>query len=271
MLRALHILLFCVLAATEAAARAQSDEPKPPAVQLQLAKEAYVLGDFERARAAFLSLVQRARVLNDVDATIVGDAWLHLGELQLFEGDRRAAEGSFRMALLADPDLRVSPVEHPESVIGVVEVVRQAVQAETDTPRRLKTLPWWGYTPLGAPQYVQRHPVRGAIYTTLQVGAAASSIAAWVEIERRRAAIPNDPPREQLAAAQAELERVEGLRASWSIPSAAAFYVVWAISVGDAGIAWRKSQLPPMARAIPRGLSVLPTPDGLTVEASWRF
>lgn len=247
------------------AAPAWADTPSTPESELGAAREAYVLGDFTRARAAFLAVVQRARNVGDVPAEVESAAWIYLGEMQLFAGDRRAAEASFRMALQRDPTLRLSPVEHPENVIGVVEVVRQAALSEDQEPADRKPMPYWGYAPLGVPQFVQRRPVRGAVYATLQVGAAASSVAAWIVIDQRRAAIPDNLNPTLFPAAEAELRYLETLRDAWSIPSAAAFYLVWAISVGDSGIAWRNAQ------AAPSSFGLIPRPDGVEVAASWRF
>lgn len=250
-------------------ARGDDAPPRPdvpaPADALRDAREAYVLGDFARAREGFLALVQRARNLGDVPAALEAEAWVFLGEMQLFAGDRRAAEASFRMALLADAELRLSPVEHPETVIGVVEVVRQAVRAEAEAPTVRRPLPWWGYAPFGAPQFASRKPVRGSVYLALQVGAAASSVAAWVVIDRRLAAIPSDLSSDLADEAEAERRYAILLRDAWSIPSAAAFYVVWAASVVDAGVAWGK------APGVPSSAAVLPRPDGAEVVVGWSF
>lgn len=246
------------------------DAPTTPVVPapedaLRDAREAYVLGDFARARDAFLAIVQRARNLGDVPPPLEAEAWVFLGEMQLYAGDRKAAEASFRMALLADPALRLSPVEHPETVIGVVEVVRQAVRAEAEASDVRRPLPWWGYAPFGAPQLATRKPVRGGVYLALQAGAAASSIAAWVVIDRRLAAIPTDLPSDLADEAEAERRYAILLRDAWSIPSAAVFYAVWAVSVADAGVAWsRKPGVPDSAALVPR-------PDGAEVRVGWSF
>lgn len=238
-----------------------------PSRALQAAKEAYVRGEYEAAQAAFLAVVQRAQHLKDVPPDIEADAWIYLGEMRLFEGDRRAAEASFRMALQRAPERRLSPVEHPDNVIGAFEVVRTAFTDELDqaasAPR--KPLPWWGYAPFGAPQFRQRRPVRGGIYAVLQAGFAAASVAAWVVTDEALSKVNTSPSSLDADAARAQLEQGRLLRDAFSFTTAAAFYATWGISVADAGIAWRRDQDP-----VPR-IAVAPMHDGAQVIVRWEF
>jgi hypothetical protein len=237
-----------------------------PAAELRAAREAYVLGDREVARDRFVALVQRARVRGDVPAEVRARALVYLGEIQMTSGDRRAADASFRLALAAVPDLRLSPVEHPESVIGAFEVVRSALLAEAERPpERRPPLPWWGYAPFGVSQFKQGKPVRGALYATLQAGLAAASVAAWLVVDDAVAHVPTNPTHAEEADAIAAREHAILVRNAFSYVTAGAFYATWAASVIDGGISWRRGHV------VPTGVAVVPQRGGAEVQVSFRF
>lgn len=262
-----------LLLAVPAESLADDDPPTPevdaapdPASMLQDAKEAYVLGDPDAARALLLRIVQRARRTLDVPTDVEHEALVYLGEIQYLAGDTRAAEGSFRLVLEANPAYRLSPYEHPMNVIGAFNIVRESVEEARAAARDERVpMPWWGYAPFGAPQFVQGRPVRGAVYATLQVGFAAGSIATWVVIDDAVAGIDTRPSPANLEEAQAQRQQAVLLRDAVSIPVAAAFYVTWGASVLDAGLSWRKDRL------APRALTVTPVEGGAHVAVHWKF
>lgn len=246
-------------------APASRDQPtRDLASDLAAAKEAYLLGEIDLARAAFREVADRADIDPDAPPSVWADAWIFLGEIAWLAGDLPAAEGIFRMVAQRVPDHRISPYDHPLEVVGAFEVARAAITAQRDQPVvevRTRPLPWWGYAPLGVPQFRQQRPVRGALYATLQVGAAAASVGAWVAIDRSLRDFDTlDEASQETARARALLQRD-----AWSIPTAVAFYVVWGVSVLDGGLTWRRDQAPPPM------VSLTPQRGGAAIGIAGRF
>ncbi len=265
-------LLF-VLWASMGAAWADPDVPDPapssastdPADQLEAARRTYLLGDAVSARATLQALVARAQAQHDVPWPVEADAWIYLAEIQYLADDRDAAGASFRVVLEHDPDFRISPYDHPLDVVGAFELVRTAVADERKAAARVRVpMPWWGYSPFGAPQFRAGHPVRGAVYATLQVASAGASVGAWVEIQHQSRIVAQSSTSDPEAARQAQA-RAKLYRDAWSIPAATLFYVSWGASVIDAGVSWRKDRLASL------GASVAPRSDGLEFSIAGRF
>jgi len=235
--------------------------------RLTEATRLYLRGEVEEARSAFREIVSAAEALgDDLPTAVWAEALVFLGEIAFFDGDRDAADAAFRLVAEALPDYRPSAYDHPDDVVGAYEIVR----ADVTTERRLRTeaaiarrrpMPWWGYAPFGVPQFKQDRPVRGAVYATLQVGLAAASVAAWVQIDRELKGF------DQLDDNQQAVVRRRALlyRNAWSIPTAAAFYAVWGISALDGGLSWRKDQ------RVPDAVAVVPIEGGAQIQLGWRF
>lgn len=231
------------------------------------ARRAYLLGDVDGAREGFLELVTRAGARGDVPDALLAEAYVFLGEIAWLAGQEAAADDAFRLALDLVPDLRLSSYEHPMEIIGAFELVRSARLRRPPEPPPLppRPMPWWGYAPFGVPQFGQARPARGATYATLQVLAAGSSVAAWVWIDRLQ--VPRDGGGLDLSLQQQRARRARIVRDAMSIPSAVAFYGVWAASIGDSAISWRRDQAGPA----PPQVSVVPWTHGPGVQVGVRF
>jgi hypothetical protein len=195
-----------------------------------------------------------------------GEALIYLGEIRYVEGDRAAADATFRLLLERDPGWRISPYEHPMDVVGAFEIVRASVQGEnsqrkTDRPIG-PPLPWWGYAPLGVPQFKQGRIGAGAAFATVQLGLAATSVASWVWIDRLRPDRDADLDDATLQATQ----RARLIRGALNVPSAVAFYAVWGGSVLDAGLTHRRE-----ATKVEVGWTIAPEPGGASVVVGGRF
>ncbi|MCB9680899.1 MAG: hypothetical protein H6733_05445 [Alphaproteobacteria bacterium] len=269
-------LLLTLLLGLAVPAHAEEPQDAPvapandaPAAALARAREAYALGDFDAAHDGFLALVQRARNVGDVPAEVESEAWIYLGEMQYLDGNQAGAEARFRMVLQRDPTYTVSPVAHPLEVIGFFDVVRTAVTTEREAAREgIKPYPWWGYTPLGVPQFKQRRPVRGTLYAFFQVGFAATSVASWFIVDAAVKRIDTDQSAGDpvgVANSQLARRRATDLRNGLSYSFATAFYVTWAASIADGGLSWRKDQV------VLTGVGVAPSRDGVMVSVSGRF
>jgi tetratricopeptide (TPR) repeat protein len=230
--------------------------------RLQAAKESYLLGRHAEASEAFRRLVLRAQAYGDVPVAVEAEALAFLGEIQYMRGDIDEARSTFRLLLQKDPTWHMSPWAHPPAVRGTFEAVRDEVLAERQQMAG-KPLPWWGYAPFGIPQIGQRQPVRGGVYATLQASLAIASIVSWVWIDQVQ--IGED---ETLSLdLQAERARSATLiRNGMSWPTAAAFYVTWAVSIADASLSWRR-QHPPLTPMV----TVLPAEGGGHVQVGFVF
>lgn len=251
-----------------AAAETQDTPSESPPLKERLSQAVrlYLRGEVDEARTAFRKLVADAEATEDGAPEVWAEALMFLGEIAYLDGDRDAADAAFRLVAQALPDHRPSSYDHPDEVVGAYEIVR----ADVATERRLRAeaaranrrpLPWWGYAPFGAPQFGQGRHARGAVYATLQVGLAAASIAAWVRIDQELKGFDELDDNAQIGARQ----RAIRFRDTWSIPTAAAFYVVWGISALDGGLSWRKDQ------RVPDTIGVVPIRGGAEVQVGWRF
>lgn len=244
-----------------AATTRQADDPES---QFKRAYDAYLTGDFARARDGLLALVARDASAHDVSPHVYAESMIFLGELAYHEGDREGAEAMFRMLLTREPTTPISPYDHPDYIIGVFELVRGAVLAErSQRPVERVALPVWGYAPLGIPQFKQGHPVRGAIAATFQVGFIATSVASWVWIDslvNTWEGLTDSPP-----SAREDFPKALAIRGGLAIPSAALFYVTWGASVADGGMGWRRDHRPDLT------LGVAPTPDGMGLVLGGRW
>lgn len=261
-------LVFVLGPVAARAADPVASEARSDAEQVfDAARRAYLLGDVDGARERFLELVTRAGARGDVPDDLLAESYVFLGEIAWLGGQEAAADDAFRLALDLVPDLRLSSYEHPMEVIGAFELVRSARRTGPPDlpPPPTKPMPWWGYAPFGVPQFGQARPARGATYATLQVLAAGSSVAAWVWIDRLQ--VPVDGGGLDLSLQQQRADRARLVRDALSIPSAVAFYGLWAASVGDSAITWRRDQTGPP----PPRVSVVPWTHGPGVQVGVRF
>lgn len=245
----MSFLLLCWLAATLPEARPPALPKAEAGTELdrglkafQSARDLYLRGEVEAAQRAFERVVYGAQITGDDD--LWAQAMTFLGEIAYLDGDRPEADRIFRRVAQTVPSWRPSPYDHPDEVVGAYEIARTAVSelispAEADGPFAPKALPWWGYAPLGVPQFRQQRPVRGALYATLQVGAAAASVGAWIAIDRQLQGFEQRSEPEQ----RLRRDRAVLLRDAWSIPAASTFYVAWAASMIDGGLSWRRDQM----------------------------
>jgi hypothetical protein len=151
--------------------------------------------------------------------------------------------------------------------LGEFEIVRSEVMEETSRLKEQgRKYPVWGYAPFGVPQFQQQKPVRGAVYASLQVAFAATSVAAWFLVDAKQIPRPDDagrlPPFSEHAAMRDEALL---LRNGLSLPSAAAFYVTWIISVADGAASWKRHRRP---RPV---VTIAPRPGGASLEFAMRL
>ncbi len=209
---------------------------------LAAARDAYLVGDHDEALKLLSRVVAMADAGGEVPPEVLAEALAYQGELAFLDGHRAAAEAAFRRALQVQPDLRLSPYEHPLDVIGSFELVRASVRAELSTrPVRVEPMPPWGFAPFGVPQFKSGHRGRGVAYATLQSTFLAASIGSFIYIhgQVQRSEDPSLTIDDRMAAYDRHLL----VRNAVSIPTTLAFYGTWAASTLDAGIAWRRGQL----------------------------
>jgi hypothetical protein len=248
--------------------RDEQPEDSSPESRLQAAKVAYTIHrDDETATSILTSIIVRAQALGDVPFSIKATALAYLGEIQLAADKREDAHATFRLILYEDPTWKISPFDHPREVLGEFEIVRrEVVEEQALIKERTRKYPVWGYAPFGVPQFQQQRPARGAVYATLQVAFAATSVAAWFLIDAKQIPDPtttdNLPPFSEHAAMR---EEALLYRNAMSFPAAAAFYVTWIVSVADGAMTWQRQRKP---RPV---MTLAPRPGGAALQVAMRW
>lgn len=257
-----------------AVARAEPPDPAAPAVAvdplsaspaevLESAKSAYFDGDLDAAARMIMALEVRERGGEPIPVEVFVDTFVLKGEIAVARGDVTGATRAFETALERAPDHALNPYHHSTEVLTLFEEARRAVKdrlARRPPPAiEVPPAPWHVALPLGLPQYLQGHPVRGTLYATAQVGLAATNYWSWrrLRLDHGTWATYEQPKTE------AEWQRLLGLRAI-NFGAFAAVGGVWALSWADARASWRAEH----RVAVP---SVQPLPEGALLQVSGTF
>ena len=106
----------------------------------------------------------------------------------------------------------------------------------TEVPFKPAPMPWWGYAPLGIPQFLQDRPVRGAMYLGLQLGSLGASIGLWVKLDSYQniSGQVDDDTAASLVRQQQQLRAIQ-----WS--TAGLGWLAWGTSIGDSALSWRRA------------------------------
>jgi hypothetical protein len=224
------------------------------------AKRAYNLREHERATELFESIVSAATLQDTVPFEIEASALVYLGEMYFLKEERAQADAMFRSVLERDLDYEVSQLDHPIEVYGAFEYLRRTIERERAVvvPVKARPYPFWGVLPLGIPQFGQDKPVRGTLYLLLQTGLIAANATAWGLIFDLKDDIPDQVNSGEV---DPSVQRARLLRDGLAYPTAGAAYAVWAISVADGAISWKRNQRPVA------GATLLPGRDGGVVVA----
>lgn len=237
-----------LLAAASAAPGAPGDSApasqqvaQPPTFEEQLegAKRLYFQG--ERREALSLLSDLQTRYLLDSESVpweSAAEALVYLGEVHYFLDDLTRATNTWRILLERDPDFPpLSPFAHPPEIAGEFERLRGVIRAEIDARPvpEAPPIPAWTVLPLGLPQYIDGHPVRGVLYGVLQVGFAAGSLG----LDRHlRTLNVSDEQHPRGWTFEEQTQRVNTLRYGVQWPMSGAFYGTWVISHLDARRSW---------------------------------
>lgn len=234
-----------------------------PADLLESAKTAYFAGDVDRAMQLLLVLEVRDRSGEPFPVDVYVEALVTKGEILNARGDSAAAARAFESALERSPDHVLNPYHHPSEVLALFEEARRNVKErlarrppppEVDVP----PVPWHATLPLGLPQFVQGHPVRGALYAAGQIG---FGTAAYVT--QRRFQADHGPWGQREPTEEDEYPRLVTLFAlNWA--SWISCTAVWTVSYADARATWRRDHL----RAT---LVVQPLPNGARLGVAGEF
>ena len=135
-------LFALVLLTWEGAPRCQEPDPEEtpapveatsppwePEERLKAATEAFLSGDLERARDAYVLLVADPN-LELTHPDVRREAQVYLAALDFNEGAQQTARNTFRSILLEDPDFRLDPFAHPPEMLAEFELMRVQVEAE---------------------------------------------------------------------------------------------------------------------------------------------
>jgi len=253
----MHLLLLLLLALARADSPEGSDPgipaPSPPPAteeealppfgeEVERAKRMYFEGHHERSLEVFQQLRARIDAGEEVPEDQVAEALLYMGEVQYQLGDRAGAWRTFEQLLHRDPDQAMSPYNHPREVVHWFELVKQRVsqtriQDPLPPPPPPDPLPAWGYLPFGVPQLVEGRTARGVLYTSLQLGLGAASIATFLYLDG-----VNDENHPSNWSDDEVVVRVNRIRYAIQWPASIGFYLVWLTSHLDARRVWFRDQ-----------------------------
>ena len=108
--------------------QAPTPEDTGPEARLSRAIQAYLSGELEEAREAFLLLVAD-KGLEQSHPQVRREAQVYLGSLDHNLGDRDAARNTYLLILLEDPDFQLDPFAHPPELLAFFDSVRVQAQA----------------------------------------------------------------------------------------------------------------------------------------------
>ena len=244
----------------------ESTSAKPLDEAYETARRTYLLlGDRAAAQRQFEAMWAGATESQRRTSKALADAMTYLGEIQLLEGDPSSARATFRLLLEQQPETEVSPIEHPVEVIGLFELVRRSVlpkpaPAVTEVPFKPAPMPWWGYAPLGIPQFLQDRPVRGAMYLGLQLGSLGASIGLWVKLDSYQniSGQVDDDTAALFVRQQQQLRTIQ-----WS--TAGLGWLAWGTSIGDSALSWRRD------RRLELKMGAAPRPGGAGLQIYGRW
>ncbi len=214
---------------------------------LNEAKQRYFRGDRHGALMLLQSLHRRLQSGEYVDWPIATEASFYLGEVYYKLELADEAREVFRWLIDQDSDVQISPYHHPIDVRGLFYEVKSIAMSEAGTPLApplapIAPAPLWTYAPFGAPQFGQGRPVAGLAYGSLQVGLGAASLVLWERL-RRDNVLPVQGEPHPLGVPDDQVRSVinrNRFAVQW--PVTAAFYGLWAVSVVDGRVAWRRDQ-----------------------------
>lgn len=241
-----------------------SDRYDPDATayaQFRQARELYLLGCHEEALGRFQELVTRSEA-GGVDEALAQEALLYLGEVQYVLERRSDATETFRRVLDADPDARLSPLDHDPGAVAHFETVKQlkALEPEPEPPPVYEPRVHWfphRYTPYGVAFFDPDPPEAMADRATCQVRSVGwgvtflgtQLVAGGVTVGTTLATLdlPATPTGTEEQVARATALRVPNLVASL------VFTASYASSVGVATSLCRANWRAEHERGVPRG------------------
>ena len=202
---------------------------------LEYARKLYVSGCHVEALQLFRVLDTRY-----ADAPASGThlkALSFLGEVQYKLGDREASMATFQRILRLEPDYQISVLDHDPGAVSLFNLAK--VVAAQEQPKPVSTAPTKGlpatmYLPLGVPQFNKGRPVLGAVYSTLQIASAATSIGVFIYMNKRWTA-----PFRKRDATQANM-----LRFGVQWPAPLLFWGTYLASHFQARNQWRRDHSP---------------------------
>jgi hypothetical protein len=236
---------------------------------LQKAKQAWFEGRVDDALALFEILKRRLSFGERPGIAFQAEALIYLGEVYQSQGRFDDAAVAFRDVLERDPDATINPYHHPPEVVaqfnGVRDLVLAELAAKVVEPIPLVAAPWWTVLPFGVGQFKQGQTGSGVAYAMAQGGLGAASIAMTVSLRRTNGHLPDvhEWPPEGFPDT---VRRIQLQRFGVQWPATFGFYGVWAVSVADARIHWRQSQL--ATRPV---LTLSPLPGGADLRVSFQW
>lgn len=219
--------------------------------RFSLGTQLYHSGDINSALKVFIELANEA----SIPLSLKQEARVYIAELHYVSGSKEKAQGFFEQIVASDPEYQIDRFKHPPDVCGLFDFVKTYHKPNIDvssyTTTSPRPFPVKGYSPLAIYQLQHQPLPKGLILTSLQIGAATTSITTYVQLRNDHSYTRGDQAKKALLDRRLSVQRI----------STVAFYSLWAASVFDAQRHWNLN------------LSLLPTDDDIqpTIGIQQRF
>ena len=199
--------------------------------QLKRGVRFYQKKDYSSAMEVFLSL----RYAQSAPAEYRQEARLYIGEILYIQGDRQGAQDLFRELFEEDPKYKCDRFIHPLDVCDYFDFYKKTFLTPPPQPPPLKTkaqAPWYTYAPFGLYHLREGPKWRGYLYLSGQLLTGIVSTTLFTSLTIDHSYMAND------------LDKRDQLQSYllWQRATTVGFYGLWALSVADARIMWRRGQ-----------------------------
>ncbi len=202
-------------------------------VDLNEAVQQYQMGDRPSALQLLLAITEDP----DYPQSIQQESRVYIAEILLMEGNTQDAQRYFQEVLTINPNYSIDRFRHPPEVCTEFDFVlaqwRQQQSMSIPQPSS-RNGNWKRFAPFGLYQLQQGTLLKGALFSTLQIGTAVTSVALFNHLVQNPGYNQNDLDE------KARLETILTVQRA----SAVGFYSLWVMASLDAQRSWQLENSP---------------------------